>query len=368
MTMKPWAFQPERYEALFERKCAATAALLAPFTRLEPQRFASPREGYRVRAEFRLWHEGDALDYVMFDPSAPRDPVVIEAFPQALAPITARMAQLLRALKQDESLRRRVFQAEFLASRSGQVVVTLVYHRRLDEAWEQAAATLARDLDVSIIGRSRKQKLVIGVDRIEESFEVGGQRWRYYAYEQSFVQPNAFINEHMLNWVWTQAQDAQGDVLELYCGNGNFTLPLASRYRAVVATEVAKISTRAALQNIEMNAVKNVELVRLSAEEVTQALNNVRPFRRLQALRQPLSDYDLRAVLVDPPRQGLDAKTCELLQRFARIYYISCSPQSLTENLGVLHTTHDVTALAMFDQFPYTQHVECGVVLTRRGT
>ncbi|MEM9387240.1 MAG: tRNA (uridine(54)-C5)-methyltransferase TrmA [Pseudomonadota bacterium] len=366
--MKPWTFAPERYDALFDAKCAATAELLAPYCDLPAQRYRSPSQGFRVRAEFRLWHEGDALDYVMFDPKAPREPVVIDEFPQALAPITERMPRLLRALRHSATLRRRVFQAEFLASRSGQTVVTLVYHRPLDQAWEQAATDLARELGVSIIGRSRKQKIVIGVDRIEESFEVGARQWRYYAYEQSFVQPNAFVNEHMLNWVWTQAQDARGDLLELYCGNGNFTLPLASCYRAVLATEVAKISTRAAMQNIELNAVENVELVRLSAEEVTQALNGARPFRRLQALRQPLAAYDFCAVFVDPPRQGLDRQTCELLRRFERIYYISCSPQSLVDNLRALHSTHEAVALAMFDQFPYTHHVESGVVLIRRST
>ena len=62
-----------------------------------------------------------------------------------------------------------------------------------------------------------------------------------------------------------------GDLLELYCGNGNFTLPLATRVRKVLATEISKSSVNAALANLADNGVDNVTLVRLSAEELTQA-------------------------------------------------------------------------------------------------
>ncbi len=66
-------------------------------------------------------------------------------------------------------------------------------------------------------------------------------------------------------------------MLELYCGNGNFTLPLATRVRKVLATEISKTSVNAALSNLDENAVDNVALVRLSAEELAEALNEVRP-------------------------------------------------------------------------------------------
>ena len=104
---------------------------------------------------------------------------------------------------------------------------------------------------------------------------------------------------------------------------------------------------------------------RLSAEEVSQALDGVRPFRRLAVLPKPLGDYDLQTVFVDPPRAGLDELTLQCVQRFDRILYISCNPETLLANLSALHPHYEIKALAFFDQFPYTPHLETGVLLQR---
>lgn len=154
------------------------------------------------------------------------------------------------------------------------------------------------------------------------------------------------------------------DLLELYCGNGNFTLPLSTRVRKVLATEISKTSVNAALANISANHISNIELVRLSAEELTQALNGVRPFRRLAGIDLP--SYQFGTVFVDPPRAGMDPDTCELTRRFERILYISCNPDTLAQNIAQLHDTHRITRCALFDQFPWTHHMESGVLLERR--
>jgi tRNA (uracil-5-)-methyltransferase len=168
----------------------------------------------------------------------------------------------------------------------------------------------------------------------------------------------------MLSWAYEALGEREDDLLELYCGNGNFTLPLATRVRKVLATEISKTSVNAALSNLADNAVDNVSLVRLSAEELTEALNDVRPFRRLAGV--DLKSYDFGSVFVDPPRAGMDPDTCELTRRFERILYISCNPETLAANIAQLHDTHRVERCALFDQFPYTHHMESGVLLVRR--
>merc|ERR1712048_325592 len=70
-------------------------------------------------------------------------------------------------------------------------------------------------------------------------------------------------------------------------------------------------------------------------------------------------------ILVDPPREGLDDLTCKLLARFNHIVYISCNPETLARDVSALSTTHTVAHLAVFDQFPYTEHLEMGLVLQR---
>ena len=85
----------------------------------------------------------------------------------------------------------------------------------------------------------------------------------------------------MIEWACERATGLAGDLLELYCGNGNFTLPLSLHFDEVIATELSKTSIRAARENLAENTIGNVEMIRLSAEEVTEAMQGKREFRRL---------------------------------------------------------------------------------------
>ncbi|MEP6390971.1 MAG: tRNA (uridine(54)-C5)-methyltransferase TrmA [Halioglobus sp.] len=358
--------EPSRYESLLEEKCARVCALLAPFEAPSPSVFSSPTTGFRMRAEFRVWHDGDDLNYVMFRPEDRKTPVAINAFPIACPAIQNLMPTLQSRLQSNETLRSRLFQAEFLSTLSGETLVTLVYHRKLDDEWQAQALSLAESLGISIVGRSRKQKCVVGQDFVTETLLVNGAKFTYQQIEQSFTQPNATVNTHMIEWACAQSKAQRGDLLELYCGNGNFTLPLAQHYDTVIATELSKTSVRAANQNIADNGIANVHLIRLSAEEVSEAMRGDREFRRLKMLPKPLEEYTLNTIFVDPPRAGLDEATLSMVAQFDTILYISCNPDTLAENLSVLHHTHCIEAFALFDQFPYTHHMECGVRLERR--
>lgn len=365
------SIQPERYEELLSEKVATVTELFEGLSIPEPAIYPSVETGFRMRAEFRVWHEGADLNYVMFRPGQPKDPVVVTHFPIAYDAIQQMMPLLLGALKADPELRRKLFQVEFLSTLAGQALITLIYHRRLDELWEAQAVSLQDEFEInfpglSIVGRSRKQKIILGRNWVEEKLCIAGETFSYRQYEQSFTQPNAQVNQHMIEWACDKAHALDGDLLELYCGNGNFTLPLSRHFSNVIATELSKVSVRAARENIEANSIDNIQIIRLSAEEVTQAMNRQREFRRLAELNKPLDEYDLRTVFVDPPRAGLDDKTVSMVSGFEQILYISCNPHTLVENLAVLDSTHRISHLAMFDQFPYTGHMECGVLLQRR--
>ena len=67
-----------------------------------------------------------------------------------------------------------------------------------------------------------------------------------------------------------------------------------------------------------------------------------------------------------PTAQRLDSETEKMVQAYPRILYISCNPETLCKNLETLSQTHKVERLALFDQFPYTHHMECGVLLTAK--
>ncbi len=358
------SLDPASYPSQLADKVSQFKRRFAPFAVPEPAVFPSAELHYRLRAEFRIWHEGSRIDYAMFDPAEPKVAVAIDGFPAAVAPICALMPRLRECLQASDVLKRKLFQVEFLATLSGELMVSLVYHRPLDEAWEAAARALAAALDVQLIGRSRKQKIVLDRDWVLEQFELDGRMLRYQQLEGSFTQPNGGVNRQMLGWARAQAQGLGGDLLELYCGNGNFTVALAPLFERVLATEVSKSSVRCAHYNLATNGIGNVAMVRMSSDEISAALARTREYRRMKDI--DLDGYRFSTLFVDPPRSGLDAPTLELAAGFDHILYISCNPQTLQENVAALQATHAIDAAAVFDQFPYTHHLECGLLLKRR--
>lgn len=224
-----------------------------------------------------------------------------------------------------------------------------------------------------------------------EEIEVDGRTLTYKQLEGGFTQPNAGISAKMLEWAKSAAvsdksaavSDCAGgeegadtdttlttrrrddDFLELYCGNGNFTIAMAPMFRKVLATEVSKVSVAAAKHNAELNDADNVAFARLSSEELTLALDQGKEFTRLEDV-PPLESYDLKTVLVDPPRAGMGPEVAKFVSRFERIVYVSCNPATLADDVRMLHDTHVVKRFAAFDQFPYTPHLECGALLVAK--
>lgn len=360
-------FSPPQYAQLLQQKQRTLVELLDPFYQGEITAFASEPQGFRMRAEFRFWHADNDAYYVMFPHGQPETPVRIDDFPIAHARIRELMPLLRNAILASDVLKQKLFQVEFLCGFSGDSLITLIYHKPLDEQWQQQAEQLQIQLNTQIIGRSRRQKIVLNRDYINETLTVNGKSWHYRQSEGSFTQPNAGINQHMLAWAQHMTgHNPDQDFLELYCGNGNFTIALAPQFRRVLATEISKSSVDSAQYNLAENHTDNAQIIRMSSEEFTQALNGEREFRRLQQQGVDLAIYDFSTVLVDPPRAGLDDGTLTLIARFERILYISCNPHTLAANLQQLQSTHSVQAAALFDQFPYTDHIETGVYLIRR--
>jgi tRNA (uracil-5-)-methyltransferase len=355
-------YQPEQYATVLEQKLALHLPRFGQFFAGEPAIYPSAPSHYRMRAEFRMWHSGDQIDFVMFKPAG--TPHALTDFPIASRHISERMPRLKALLDANATLRARLFQVEFLTTTDDDTLVTLIYHRKLDKQWQLAAAQLQDDLQVQIIGRSRKQKIVLGRDYVTERLLVQGRNYSFRQTEGVFTQPNAGINGSMIEWAQQKTANSDHDLLELYCGIGNFSIPLASNFARVLATEISKQAVACARHNAQANSIDNLTLLRMSSEEFAEARNGVRPFRRLQDI--DLGNFALDTLLVDPPRAGLDPDTTQLASGVPRIVYISCNPDSLLQNLAVLGHTHRVEHLAFFDQFPYTAHLECGVILQRK--
>ena len=361
------AMDPTTYDAQLEEKRIKLEKIFADFDTPNLEVFSSEPAHYRMRAEFRIWHEGEDMYYYMFD-KALDSKVRCDQFLPASQLINDMMPALIAELKQNTMLRHRLFQIDFLSTLSGEILVSLLYHKQLDEQWQAEAKTLKETLatkfNVNIIGRARKQKFIFDKDFVIESLQVNGEQLQYHQIENSFTQPNGKVSVKMLEWAIDVTKESTGDLLELYCGNGNFSIALAQNFDRVLATELAKPSVESAQYNIKINEIDNLQIIRMSAEDFTDAMAKKRSFRRLEGI--DLDSYNCNTIFVDPPRAGMDPDTVKLVQGYERIIYISCNPNTLIDNLDELSKTHNITRFALFDQFPYTDHMESGVFLERK--
>jgi len=340
-------------------------SLLSPFGVTDLEVFSDVNSHYRARAEFRIWHNGDKASYAMGNITK-NGVISIDECPKVIKSIEKRMTPLIEQINLSPLLKNRLFSVEFLATTTDECLITLIYHKKLDDTWQIQAKELEKEINSYIIGRSRKQKVILTQEFVTQKLDIDNQTYLYKYYENGFTQPNPAINVKMIEWAIKQIKDIdKKDFLESYCGLGNFTIPLSKYFNKVLATEISKSSIKSAKENCLLNGVENIEFVRLSSEEMTQALNKARKFRRLEGI--DLDSYDFSTVLVDPPRAGLDSDTIELISSIQNIIYISCNPQTLARDLKELTKTHTIKNSAIFDQFPHTHHIESGVLLQKKS-
>jgi tRNA (uracil-5-)-methyltransferase len=331
---------------------------------------------FRNRAEFRIWkifgeNNSFTLHYAMNDKD--KNILPIESCSIVNENIVNIMSILLMELANVKVLNHKLFSIEFLSSMTNDMLVTLIYHTALDETWKNEAKKLEVKFGIKIIGRSRKQKIVISDDFITEQFKIPvlqhslreNSKFKIQYKEGGFTQPNQQVNIKMIEWVLDNIQ-ASDDLCELYCGGGNFTLPLSERFDKVFATEISKTSINSAKMNCEINNIQNIKFIRMSSEEFVEARNGKREFRRLMQEDVKLDDYNFSTIFVDPPRAGLDDTTRKLSKEFSQIIYISCNPLTLKRDLDELTLTHTIEKFAFFDQFAFSHHIESGVILRKR--
>lgn len=185
----------------------------------------------------------------------------------------------------------------------------------------------------------------------EISFTAHGERYFYNA--QSFFQGNPFLIESLLTTAINNA--AGGLALDLYCGVGLFTLPLARKFGKVVGIETGEKSVYFANKNLEQARIENVEII---AENVGEWLAEN---------ADDLGEVDF--ILLDPPRAGTEKETIEGILRIkpTEISYVSCEPSTLTRDLRILcESAYEIESITAIDLFPQTHHIETVVRLKKK--
>jgi 23S rRNA (uracil1939-C5)-methyltransferase len=177
----------------------------------------------------------------------------------------------------------------------------------------------------------------------DASRTIAGNRYRFSA--EGFFQINQSLLPDLVSFA---IGDARGETaIDLYCGVGLFTLPLAGRFSRVKGVEGNPAAVACARRNLSDARLSNAEVVRAPVGVWLNA--NARAY----------TPVDL--VLLDPPRTGLEEGATDglLALRPQRITYVSCDPATLARDLReILHGGYSLSRVAAFDMFPQTHHVE----------
>jgi 23S rRNA (uracil1939-C5)-methyltransferase len=195
-----------------------------------------------------------------------------------------------------------------------------------------------------------------GIDSVAPLWPAGAQlNFELPAYDVTldfrpldFIQVNGGMNRRMIDHALALLDPQPSDrVLDLFCGLGNFTLPLARRAAQVVGVEGEAGLVQRARDNATKNGIANATF-----HSADLAVDQ-------RATAWAKADYEL--VLLDPPRSGADAVLDYLPRKSTRrVVYVSCHPASLARDAGILVDKHGfkLASAGVMDMFPHTAHVE----------
>ena len=169
----------------------------------------------------------------------------------------------------------------------------------------------------------------------------------------SFYQVNPVQAEALYNIAIENAEITANDVVfDLYCGIGTISLFAAKHAKKVYGIEIVEQAIEDAKENAKMNNIQNAEFIAGDTEVLlTDLIEN----------KKIVPD----AVIVDPPRRGLDNTTINNILKIQpkRVAYVSCNPATLVRDLSLLEEKYDIKMIQPVDMFPFTSHVECVCVL-----
>jgi len=180
--------------------------------------------------------------------------------------------------------------------------------------------------------------------------EILGLKFKVGAF--SFFQTNVEAAERLYRDALSLIPDIDNKcVFDLYCGTGTITQAMALKAASVVGVEIVEDAVESARVNTAINGLSNCQFI---CGDVQNTLSSI-----------PVKPD---VIVVDPPRSGMSPKALSQILSYGvkNILYISCNPKSLAENLrGAKLYGYDISNLKAYDNFPFTRHVECVVLMSR---
>lgn len=345
----PYAEQCRWKERIFAETLRRQAKIEA--SRLRPLVPAPDEWGYRGRVQFKC-RQTEAGFVMGFYRRGTHYVIDVASCPIA-APRLNGVLALFRRWLPDSPCPHLVPQVDMEVDDEGRVRVTVHALGTAAAALGAYLHPLAEQAGISLFMQSGRKETLLRVCGGEAlhilPLGAGSLRLAYGA--GGFAQVNLEQNRQLVREVCCAAALTGGErVLDLYCGMGNFSLPLALQGGEVVGVENYAPAIEQAERNARANALANARFHARPAEAAIRDVAAAKPF-------------DL--VVLDPPRTGAYEVVRELVRlRPPRIIYVSCDPPTLARDLvPLLHGGYEVVSARPFDLFPQTYHTESLTVL-----
>lgn len=323
---------------------------------------SAERYGYRSRVQFKLHTSNDGLKIGFFRPNSHHVEDVVDGCPLAASSINQALASLrvvfrdfadiasIEEIHIDCAENGAVALLEYSGNKQGALSGFILEHQ------EQLKPLTSVYIHAT---KSGKYVRIYGDEYLYYSLPFAGGDGTDCSLSYlpgSFSQVNRLQNKQLLNKVAEFLKPEAGlRLLDLYCGNGNFSLPLCRLLSSVTGVETSESSIDAAISNSKRNFIKNARYV--CADSVDYINKLVREGEK----------FDV--VLLDPPRAGAaDVVPGLCCLSPVRIVYVSCDPNTLARDcaLFALHG-YDVKKSVPLDMFPQTWHLESVTLLEKNG-
>lgn len=310
---------------------------------------AGPQYGYRRRARLGLLWQAKQQKLLMgFRQSASSELVCVKQCP-VLVPELEHLLQPLHECLSGLQAANRLGHVELVQADNGSVLVL----RHLDELKQgdrQALLLFAQERNLTFY-------LAPDRDRLERLcgetpyYRLDGLRLDFSP--RDFIQVNDAVNQQMvaqaIEWLAIKPSDR---ILDLFCGMGNFTLPLAKRAKSVVGIEGVATLVVNGQYNAQQNLLTHVSFFHEDLED--------------DVAQQPWAAQGFDKVILDPARAGAAGVMPHIVKLApTRVVYISCNPATLARDSKVLLAAgYRLTRVRMLDMFPHTEHLESMALFT----
>ncbi|WP_312952679.1 23S rRNA (uracil(1939)-C(5))-methyltransferase RlmD [Superficieibacter sp.] len=333
------------------QQCSKQAALSRLMKREVDEIIAAEPWGYRRRARLSLNYQPKTQRLQMgFRKISASDIVDIHQCP-VLVPRLEALLPALRECLTDLKSARHLGHVELVLADNGPLMI-LRHTAPLPDADKEKLERFSHSHDLALY-LAPQSEILEPLTANQPWYQSGGLRLAFSP--RDFIQVNDAVNQQMvataLAWLDVKPDDW---VLDLFCGMGNFTLPLAQRAASVVGVEGVAALVAKGQQNAAQNELHNVTFFHENLEEdVTQ---------------QPWAQHGFDKILLDPARAGAPGVMQHIIKLAPeRVVYVSCNPATLArDSEALLAAGYQIQRLAMLDMFPHTGHLESMVLFERQ--